>query len=88
MATLYSYNNGSYIIKKCNCVRRIIVSSYLLPIQTQKTSAHLSEVKLQRIVRAQAHIQSYLEEIREWVPLVRQKEGVIAQRAHRDPDLF
>lgn len=45
-------------------------------------------MKLQRIIRAQADIQSHFEEIRERVPLVRQKQAIIAQRRHRNPDLL
>lgn len=45
-------------------------------------------MELQRVVRAQADIQANLEEIRQWVPLVRQEQRVVAQRAHRKTDLL
>jgi hypothetical protein len=45
-------------------------------------------VELQRIVCAQADIEPRLEEIRERVPLVREEESVVAQRAHGDSDLL
>lgn len=46
------------------------------------------EVKLQRIVRAQADIQTSLEKVRKRVPFVGQEERVIGQRAHCDTDLL
>lgn len=45
-------------------------------------------MELQRIVRAYAHIQPHFEEIRERIPLVCQKQAIVAQRRHRDPDLL
>ncbi len=45
-------------------------------------------MKLQGIVRAQADIQSRLEEIRERIPLIRQKQRVVTQGAHRYPNLL
>ena len=45
-------------------------------------------MKLQRIIRTQAHVQPDLEEIRERVTFVRQKQRVVAQRTHRQPNLL
>ena len=45
-------------------------------------------MELQRVVRTQTHIQPYLEKVRKRVPLVRQEQRVVAQRAHGQPDLF
>ena len=45
-------------------------------------------MELQRIVRAQADVQPRLEKLFQWIPLVRQEQGVVAQRTHRDPDLL
>ena len=44
---------------------------------------YLCEVELQRVVRAQADIEADLEEIGQRVPLVREEQCVVAQRAHR-----
>jgi hypothetical protein len=45
-------------------------------------------MELQRVVRAQADIQSRLEKLLQRIPLVRQEERIVAQRTHRDPDLL
>lgn len=45
-------------------------------------------MELQRIVRAQTDVQTNLEEVRQWVPLVCQEERIIAERAHSDADLL
>jgi hypothetical protein len=50
--------------------------------------AHLREMKLQRIIRTQAHIQTDFKEVREWIALVRQEKTVVTERAHRHADLL
>lgn len=49
---------------------------------------YLGEVKLERIVRAEADVKPGLEELGDWIPLVGEEERVVAQRAHGDPDLL
>ena len=48
----------------------------------------LGEVELERVVGAEADVQADLEEVRERVALVREEERVVAERAHREPDLL
>ncbi len=43
----------------------------LHPADDEKT--YFGEMELQRVVRAQAHIQPSFEKVREWVPFIRQK---------------
>lgn len=50
--------------------------------------SNLGEMELQRVVRAQANVQADLEEVGQWVPLVRQKQRVVTQRAHRKANLL
>jgi hypothetical protein len=45
-------------------------------------------VELQRVVRAQAHVEPCLEKVRQRISLEREEERVVAQRAHGDADLF
>ena len=49
---------------------------------------YLCEVELQRVVRAQADIEADLEEVGQGVPLVREEQRIVAQRAHRYPNLL
>ena len=45
-------------------------------------------MELQRVVGAQANVQPCSEKLRQRVPLVRQEQRVVAQRAHGDADLL
>ena len=45
-------------------------------------------MELQRVIRAETNVQPNLEEIRQRIPLVSQKQRVITQRAHRQSNLF
>jgi hypothetical protein len=45
-------------------------------------------MELQRVIRAQANVQPRLEKVFQRIPLVRQEERVVAERAHCDPDLL
>jgi len=45
-------------------------------------------VELQRVVRAQAHVEPCLEKVGQRVSLESEEERVVAQRAHGDADLF
>ena len=45
-------------------------------------------MELQRVVRAQAHVESCLEKVGQRVSLEREEKRVVAQRAHGDTDLF
>ena len=45
-------------------------------------------MKLQWIVRAEADIEPSFEEVWQRISLVSQEKSIIAQRAHRDPNLF
>jgi len=45
-------------------------------------------MELQRVVRAQAHIQPRLEKVGQRVSLEHEEERVVAQRAHGDANLF
>lgn len=47
----------------------------------------LGEMELQRIIRTQTDVESHLEEVGERVAFVSQKQGIIAERAHRQADL-
>ena len=49
---------------------------------------NLGKMELQWVIRAQADIQADLEEVGKGVPLVRQEQCVVAQRAHREADLL
>ncbi len=51
-------------------------------------SANLGKVELKWVVRAQAHVEPHLEKVRQGIPLVRQEESVVAQRAHGNADLL
>jgi hypothetical protein len=44
-------------------------------------------MKLQRVIGAQTNIQPPLKKVRQRIPLIRQKQRVVAQRAHRYPNL-
>jgi hypothetical protein len=44
-------------------------------------------MELQRIVGTQTNVQPPLKKIREQIPLINQKQQVVAQRTHRYPDL-
>lgn len=48
---------------------------------------YFGEVKLERIISAQAYVQPGLEKIWEWVALIREKQGVVTQRTHRETNL-
>lgn len=48
----------------------------------------LCKMELQWVIRAQADVQTRLEEVRERVPLIRQEQGVVAEWAHRDTNLL
>lgn len=45
-------------------------------------------MELQRVIRAQAHVEPCLEKVGQWVSLEREEERIVAQRAHGDADLF
>jgi len=53
-----------------------------------RSQADLGEMELQRIICAQADIESSFEKVWERVPLVSQEKSIIAKRAHCDSDLF
>ena len=55
---------------------------------SRRVLSDLREMELQRVVGAQADIQSGLEELLQRIPLIRQEKRVVAQRAHRNPDLL
>jgi hypothetical protein len=48
---------------------------------------HLRKVELQWVIRAQANIQADLEELLYWIPFIGQEQSIVAERAHRHPDL-
>ena len=50
--------------------------------------SNLGEVELQRVVGAQTDVQTDLEEVGQRVPLVRQEQRVVTQRAHRKANLL
>ena len=60
----------------------------LVQLSCYALRARLGEVELQWVVRAQTDVQADLEEVGERVALVRQEERVVAQRAHREPNLL
>lgn len=45
-------------------------------------------MELKRVVRTQTDIQPYFKKIRQGIPLIRQEQGIIAQWAHSDANLF
>lgn len=51
-------------------------------------NSNLGKVELQRVVRAQAHVEPCLEKVGQRVSFKREEERVVAQRAHGDADLF
>lgn len=53
-----------------------------------KEVTDLRKVELKRIVSTQTNVQSNLEEIRQRVPLICQKQCIIAERTHCDADLL
>ena len=80
-ATLYSSSKGSYKIPR--------LTSFCSELYASKyNNPNLRKVELKRIVRAQANVEPCLEEIWQRIPLVREEQRVVAQRAHGDADLF
>ena len=67
--------------KKAPCLNTCTLSE-------QVNNPNLCKVELKRVVRAQANVEPCLEEIRQGIPLKREEQRVIAQRAHGDADLF
>lgn len=51
------------------------------------TVTYLGKVELERIISAQADVQPGLEKIWEWIALIREKQGVVTQRTHRETNL-
>lgn len=45
-------------------------------------------MELKRVVRAQANVEPSLEEIGKRIPLIREEQRIVAQRAHGDANLF
>jgi len=54
----------------------------------EASNPNLCKVELQRVVRAQADVEPCLEKVGQRVPLVREEERIVAQRAHGDANLL
>jgi hypothetical protein len=70
-ATLYSSNSGSY---------NSLSISFLAIFNSstrKKITPNLCKVELQRVVRAQADVESCLEKVGQRIPLVREEERIV-----------
>jgi hypothetical protein len=48
----------------------------------------LGEMELKRVISTQADVEARLEKVGERISFVSQEQGVVAQRAHRESNLF